>query len=431
MKIFLILCLLTAPVVRADALDSLAVGKLSVGGFKEGEQPQQEGGKKEGEEAKKGGEGKRGDKLYGWVQQGFTVNLDSPRDRINFGANFNWRSNDYRLNQLYFVYENTLEYEGKANVGYRVEFLVGHDAPFFVANGLFSDLTGFDATSGVGGAGPGSFRRVNRVGIDLPQFYLDVHIPRWITEKGIDIRIGKFYTWMGREVYPATATDFYSRSYENVYGTPFTHTGILTTVHATPTLDVVAGVVRGWDVFEDNNGRPSYHGAFIWNSYDKRYNWTTAWITGPEQVKDNGNYRTLVSSYLSSRFGSRNRWFLSTGGHYSYEANAALDAGTGNLKAAEWYAYSAHLFYTVDPRLILGLRVEWFRDDDGTRTAILKRPGFAASFYDVTLGATYKPYQNLRLRPEIRADWTPDARPYNDQTDKRQITFAFDMIWEF
>jgi hypothetical protein len=26
-----------------------------------------------------------------------------------------------------------LEHEGKANVGHRVDFLIGHDAPFFVA----------------------------------------------------------------------------------------------------------------------------------------------------------------------------------------------------------------------------------------------------------------------------------------------------------
>src|ERR1700720_2532100 len=59
-------------------------------------------------------------RFYGWVQQGFAANFDSPRDRVNFGANLDWRSNDYRLNQVYFVYENPLEHEGKPNVGYRV-----------------------------------------------------------------------------------------------------------------------------------------------------------------------------------------------------------------------------------------------------------------------------------------------------------------------
>ncbi|MBI1918825.1 MAG: porin [Planctomycetes bacterium] len=369
--------------------------------------------------------------VYGWVQQGFAANPASPRDRINFGANEDWRSNDYRLNQVYFVLENPLEHESRPNLGYRVDFLVGNDAPFFVANGLFSSFTGFDATSGVGVAGPQRFRQVNRIGMDLPQFYLEGHIPHVLTEKGLDIRVGKFYTLMGREVYPGADTDFYSRTYENIYATPFTHTGVLATVHATRQLDVVAGVVRGWDVFEDNNSSPSYHGAFVWTSPDKRYSWTTAWITGPEQPHNNRDYRTLVSSYVTVKFDSSSRLVLVTGGHYGFEENAAVDPVRGARKDADWYAYSAHLFYTVTPQLRLGMRAEWFRDDEGTRTAQLKRPGFAASFYDLTLGVTYKPYRSLQIRPEVRWDWSPDARPYNDQTDKSQFTAAFDVIWRF
>jgi hypothetical protein len=279
--------------------------------------------------------------------------------------------------------------------------------------------------------GPQSFRQVNRVGIDLPQFYVEGHIPDILTEKGIDIRVGKFYTLMGREVYPGADTDFYSRTYENIYGTPFTHTGVLVTVHATRTLDVVAGVVRGWDVFEDNNSSPSYHGAFVWTSPDKRYSWTTAWITGPEQPDNNADFRTLISTYLTVKFDSSSRLILVTGGHYAIEANAAVDPVTGGRHDAQWYAYAGNLFYTVNAQLRLGMRAEWFRDNDGTRTAQLGRPGFAASFYDLTLGVTYKPYRNLQIRPEVRWDWTPDARPYNDQADKFQFTTAVDVIWRF
>src|SRR5689334_25446098 len=38
-----------------------------------------------------------GTQIYGWIQQGFAGNLDNPRDRVNFGANYDWRANDYRL----------------------------------------------------------------------------------------------------------------------------------------------------------------------------------------------------------------------------------------------------------------------------------------------------------------------------------------------
>jgi hypothetical protein len=368
-------------------------------------------------------------KLYGWLQAGLAANFDSPEDRINFGANFDWRSNDFRLNQLNFVFENPLEHE-KFDVGYRVDFLVGHDAPFFAANGLFDRFTGLDPTSGVGQEGIPSYRNVHRIGIDLPQFYVDFGIPNFLTRGGVDFRVGKFYTLMGREVYPGPDTDFYSRTWENVVGTPFTHTGILATVHATGNLDLVAGVVEGWDVFEDNNGRPSYQAALIWNSTDKRLNWTTVWITGPEQPDNDRNARTLITSYLTWKFGADDKWLLATGGHVGHEQNAVA-APAGGFRDAEWYAYSVHLFYALESRWRLGFRAEWFRDDDTARTALLRRPGFAASFYDLTVGVTYRLRENIRIRPEARYDWTPVARPFDDQTRKSQATAAVDVVWQF
>lgn len=41
---------------------------------------------------------------------------------------------------------------------------------------------------------------------------------------------------------------------------------------------------------------------------------------------------------------------------------------------------------------------------NGTRTAQLKRPGFAGSFYDLTVGVRYMPHPSLQIRPEIRCD---------------------------
>jgi hypothetical protein len=123
-------------------------------------------------------------KLYGWIQQGFTANFDSPRDRTNFGTSFNFRSNDYRLNQVYFVLENPLEHEDHFNVGYRFDFLAGTDAPWIaaVSLGLFDNFTAGD---------------LDQVGIELPQFYVEAHLPGVITQKGLDVRIGRMYTLMG------------------------------------------------------------------------------------------------------------------------------------------------------------------------------------------------------------------------------------------
>ena len=78
-----------------------------------------------------------------------------------------------------------------------------------------------------------------------------------------------------------------------------------------------------------------------------------------------------------------------------------------------------------------GGRFEWFRDENGTRTAQLKRPGFDANFFETTLGVTYTPWHSVIIRPELRVDWSPDARPYNDQTKKVQVVPAVDMIVRF
>lgn len=401
-----------------------------------GEKKNGEGEKKNGEEEKKNGNGNgeeeeapdltplmqaiqcvhpglychmehSGAKVYGWIQGGFTGNPAGPSDRQNFGVNFNSRSNDVQLNQAYLVFEKALTHEKEFNWGYRVDLLAGTDAPFIVSNGLFDRVVNED-------------QRGDHIGVDLPQFYVEAHFPGFITPKGLDVRFGKFYTLHGNELTPAIQTYFYSHSYGFFYSWPFTHTGVLTTLHLTDTVDVMNGIVRGWDQFDDNNDGVSWHGMVIWTSCDKNRSFWVTWITGPEQNNNTGNFRTLVTYDYSRKFGAYNDWLVILHGANAWEANATSDG-----QDAQWYDYAANLFYTVDPRLILGARGEWFDDPEGVRT------GFATSYFEVTAGVTYKPYQNLRIRPEIRFDWADKARPYNDQQDKFQFTGAIDFIWEF
>ena len=129
--------------------------------------------------------------------------------------------------------------------------------------------------------------------------------------------------------------------------------------------------------------------------------------------------------------GRDDRWTLSAGGNYDQEANAAFNPDNGTLKSAQWYGLTGNLFYDLDPKVRLGLRAEWLRDNDGTRTAIFGSPGYRASFYDLTLGATIRARSRLRVRPELRFDWSPQARAFDAQTKNSQVTPAFDVLWEF
>ncbi len=218
-------------------------------------------------------------RLYGWIQQGLTFNFDGPSDRTNFGTSFNLRSNDYRLNQVYLVLEKTLaENKQDYSWGFRWDFFAGHDAPFLanISLGLFDDFTG------------GSF---NSVGIEMPQFYAEAHLPI-LTTNGVDIRIGRFYSFHEYELTPAALTDFYSHAYGFFFG-PFTHTGITFTVYLGDTLQLMNGIVRGWDVvFEDNNDSPSWHGSLKYTSCDQRTIAYISWMVGPELPNNNHDLRT-------------------------------------------------------------------------------------------------------------------------------------------
>ena len=147
-------------------------------------------------------------RFYGWLQQGYTANLARPADGVSYGVNFNWRPNGYLFDQAYFVYDKPLEQARHGTLGWRVDLLVGNDAPFLSANGLLSGVTGYSPTSGFGSLGPSSYRNVERPGLDFPQAFVEAHLPGFITRSGTDLPVGKFYSLLGREVYLARDADF-------------------------------------------------------------------------------------------------------------------------------------------------------------------------------------------------------------------------------
>lgn len=293
-----------------------------------------------------------------------------------------------------------------------MDFYGGHDAALnsSIQTGWFNLVNPFPPDT-------------NDVGTDIPQMYLSMHLPI-LTKNGTDIYVGHAYTYMGAEVIPAPSTDFYSHQYEFFYAIPFYHTGIWSVTHVGDTVQLVNWFNRGWDDFyDDDNKSWSYLGGLIWNSCDGTQNLTVTWITGPEQPQNNSLYRTQFIAYYQKIFGHYNEWRFKFGGNYAWEPTPQ---GTVNSQN-NWYGCTAYLFYTCDPRLILGARAEWFRDEDGVRV----QAGVPDSYYEVTLGFTYKCYQNLRIRPEVRWDWAQNSTPYDDGTDSNQFTAAVDFIWEF
>jgi hypothetical protein len=101
-----------------------------------------------------------------------------------------------------------------------------------------------------------------------------------------------------------------------------------------------------------------------------------------------------------------------------------------------------YLFYTVNDCWKLGVRGEWFRDDDGVRLsgAPIRGGGLglaaadvAGNYYEIAFGANWTPHANLNIRPELRMDWSDstNAQIFNDGTKDSQFIAAVDLILHF
>jgi hypothetical protein len=81
-------------------------------------------------------------------------------------------------------------------------------------------------------------------------------------------------------------------------------------------------------------------------------------------------------------------------------------------------------------------RSEVFWDESGVRTGQVDGNSRLAKlkgdrYYEMTLGAQYKPYDWLWIRPEARYDWSQFHPAYSHETRKSQLTLAFDVIFLF
>jgi hypothetical protein len=130
-----------------------------------------------------------------------------------------------------------------------------------------------------------------------------------------------------------------------------------------------------------------------------------------------------------------------------------LASGVGQNGTAQWYGINQYLFYNISETLVGGMRLEWFRDNNGYRVVSGQRnfvagvpagpgnwqTGFQGNFWQATWGLNWKPNRNFIVRPEVRYDWySPDAYgtnaplPYGRNFNEYgQLYGGCDAIWQF
>jgi hypothetical protein len=390
-----------------------------------------------------------------WSNAGITYNAESPDNNFNGPVTFADRSGEFQLNQLNLFIQRAVATEGDSwDFGGRFDAMFGTDSIFTQAYGVPS----FDVNTAQPKVRSSWDLNINGTngnrfyGMALPQAYLEAYVP---VGNGLNVKAGHFYTPIGYETVPAPDNFFYTHAYTMQYGEPFTHTGFMGNYAVDKNWAVMGGVVTGsatggWDGGWDQQlGNWGGIGGTTWTSDDKA---TSANISGTYSATSEQNSSTWALYSVVLKHNITDKLHL-IGQHDHGFADNTYDYATGTPNAinAQWYGINTHMYYDIKDDLSVGMRGEWFRDQNGFRVcspgrvaAATNNEGYsyalgsgqlnnsscvAASWYAFTVGMNYKPTKWLNLRPNVRYDWVDgtvaDGGRYNPFGNGKQSQFLF------
>jgi hypothetical protein len=304
--------------------------------------------------------------------------------------------------------------------------IYGTDWRFGINKGLEDRINGFNFQT---------------YGLVIPQAYVE------IAYNYLSVKVGHYAAILDYEVVPAPPNPFYSHSYSYGYTVPQLVTGALADYKLTDQFSIQAGFHRGWFMFEDNNDDLDFIGGVKWSSADQRTSLRYAISTGaqdfvpsPIYTTSGENNRFVYSLVAQQKLTDRFEYILV---HNLGIENDFFPTG----QDAEWYGLNQYFRYTINPRWQANVRIEWLRDDDGARVAgpgnipgvrAWDGFGFAGNFYELTLGAIWRPHPNLIARPEVRWDWyqgLPNPQngelPFDGGNGDDQFIVGGDLIFLF
>lgn len=358
-----------------------------------------------------------GIRFDGWIDTGFIGNTGSPDSKFNGPYNAVDRANELTLNQIYLVAEKVLPKCGHG-IGGRIDYLYGED--YFLAESI-----------GLEKRPDGSARWNNEYyGSAFPQAYVSAGNQR------LSVQLGHFYSVVGYEGVMAPDNFFYSKSYSYQFAGPFTHWGAQMNWRPNDCWTIQAGLHNGWDALDRVSDSVGFIGKV---RYDSRStgSWTSFAITTGD------DYNNAAGVAPTDDFTNRTRYSWLVGVPLTCRVDYVFhhwlglqENGAADGTQAEWYGIDQYLTYAVNPCTDLGMRFEWFRDDDGTRVGLNRsrnpnNPPFAGNFFSLSFGANYSHSEHVMIRPELRADWYdgPSAvQPFNDATDSSQFMLGLDVI---
>lgn len=327
-----------------------------------------------------------------WMVAGFVANAHGNRSgNGNAPLGYNNVSDGPVLNHLWIDLQKPLDTSRTgADWGFHIDYLFGVDGP---DNQAFGDQ-GWDF-------GWNSAR-------DYGSAIINAHLTLGLED--VTVKLGKFQTLLGWEFSQTPDNFFYSHTLMWYYGEPNSHTGVLASFPLGEQIEVSAGWTMGWDGGPENYlGASTFLGNLTWTLSDRTlFYWAgTAGDLGDGTAKG-GAPSNQGDVYLNS-------FVLEHAVTDALTYTLWHDFGINWMASgqAQWYGVTQSLIREFTPQLSIGVRYEWYRDDDGARVFNNNGAG-PGHYHDATLTANYTPHGNVTLRPELRWDWFDGpGRPYD------------------
>ena len=400
--------------------------------------------------------------LSAQIEGGFTINPATPDSGVNFGRLFDDRANQPELNQVLLTANKPLDPKATGfDWGFKLQGMYGSDARYTHFLGVFDQ-----------NPGPG-YR--NQFDIVEANVLLHLSFP---TEGGMDVKAGMYPTPLGYETIDPSTNPFYSHSYIFNFGLPLKHTGILTTTHVTPLLDIYLGIDTGVNTSigccrGDNNGAPAGIIGFGLNMMDGNLTVLALSHIGPENPT-----RALSAppftppDFLPARYDANNymrylndliiTWKASDAMTLVTEANWIRDDfdgifSSGKPSPANAFGVAQYFSYALSDTVTFNARGEVYRDDNGvfvtaftgnndfvrgelgfpSLSPVLGTAPKGTTYGEITVGLTFKPslpapITGLLIRPELRVDDAlSGGHPFKNGNSSSAVTIASDFVLTF
>jgi putative OmpL-like beta-barrel porin-2 len=371
----------------------------------------------------------------GYIDAGITGNPQNPANDVNFGHLYTDRTDTPVLNQFALTVTRPLDPKATGyDFGFTLTGMVGTDARY----------THFD----------GELDRTfsGRYQMTILEADALFHLP-WLTDGGIDAKLGQFPSPMSAESINPTGNPLYSHSYIFNFGVTVSHTGFWTTTHVDPLLDIYLGIDSGNQTTlgsGDNNGAAAGLAGIGLNLLGGNLTVVGLSHFGPENPSGAGEPFNVNSEF---------RWYndITT----TWKATDALTFITDlnyvhddGFKASG-YGVAQYVTYALNDQVSLQGRGEVFWDPEGFFVAAFPGPldavnalegkpngsfgGGHTTYGEITLGLNYKPpvpdpFTGFVIRPEIRYDASLNGtHPFGTSTGTsgHQFTLATDFIVPF